>query len=1056
MLEIDIVMNEPAVQPITDSSFFDEIPSDEEVLDMPLEQLQQSPAYQEELKKEQERLKALSIKPITDSSFFDEKPEVQPITNSDFFDEKPKVQPITNSDFFDEVTGVSTEAIADLNNKGHTPAYAYEFNPYEEENTWGAAVLAGLNNSTAFNLSREVRATFDADTLNNYNWLFGRAWKGDNPYTEEKEEGWNFISTLEEMNIDEETWDNMPHNERLVRLNKGSQDWIKHNNNPDTNRTAYTVAKFGGMLLDPSILVPLKSPKQFMAFGASDASLYEHSTTGKVSPTTPLLGAGLAYAGYKGGQLIVGKITEKQADKVLKELQNEINRITISEQLNPFEALKLAKNNLGLTDQMVNEALKIQNKKWTKKGENKLLLQMPRNRQEAVKLIEAQSKVSEVRMGSKTNVGEVIDRIIEPISEGIKRLSPRLFGHVQRFEAQQYQNAHKYASMVEPFLERAFGSLSPKAIWVRDKLGRLIGKPKSSGSILNAERQAELKHLMLNSSTKEDAKALDSWILKYGGERLAADWRVYRAAMDEIHALRVSAGNDKLTKLYGYSPRRLVDFKMWQKNASEETRGALGAKIKEYKKKNKIPKTEELSEKQLNDVISSFLKSTNKKNIRTAGSSKARSKHIISPAQAKAYADPWAASHSYIRESMEEITRLKVFGKKNIAKDGDINTTISNFLTGQMKQGLIKNKDIDALKKLLELRYVDGPRTMSKALTTAKDIGYMSLLGSPTNAIRQASDIAFSTYFNGYKNAIKGVYSTLTKKLLTPKEMGLLDNTAAEFAHDTMSKRAVDFTFKYTGFRAVDALGKGTLVNSTLHKMAQLSKSKAGESKFMNKWSAFLGADDAMRALKEFNKFSKGEITKPTQLMKEIGFMELTKVQPLTLLEMPHHYLRMTNGRMFYMLRSFQLKHINLMRQEGIKRIREGDVIKGGKNLAAITSMFVAANLPITMAIDYMLGRDSKDIEEMLVTEMWRASSLLSKWDADKLMEGNSMYEQFWDMAKPPVDRLYDASEDLVKMGYNFVNGENIFRTEGKGKETGEALINMAPFGNLVNAWFID
>jgi hypothetical protein len=59
-------------------------------------------------------------------------------------------------------------------------------------------------------------------------------------------------------------------------------------------------------------------------------------------------------------------------------------------------------------------------------------------------------------------------------------------------------------------------------------------------------------------------------------------------------------------------------------------------------------------------------------------------------------------------------------------------------------------------------------------------------------------------------------------------------------------------------------------------------------------------------------------------------------------------------------------------------------------------------------------------------------------------------------MAKPPVDRLYDASEDLVKMGYNFVNGENIFRTEGKGKETGEALINMAPFGNLVNAWFID
>ena len=717
--------------------------------------------------------------------------------------------------FFDDKP--SALSLAELAEKGHitpnTSGYNYQYNPQKEEGTWSAGAMAGLDSTVSFNLAREGKAAFSGETLEKYSWLFGKMWKGDNPYTQDTvEEGWNFVSSLDEMGISQEEYDAMSHSERLVRMNKASKDWINHNNNPDTNRTAYTVAKFGGMLLtDPSILVPLKNPAQFIAYGASDASLYEHSTTGELSPATPVLGATLAYAGYKGGQWIVGKVTEKQAQKALTELQNELNRVVLTEKLNPFEALKLAKINLGLTDVMVNEALNVVRKKWDKsKKKNKkkqTLLQMPRNKEEAIKLIEAQSKAETVRRGSTTKAGETLDRVIEPISEGIHRLSPRLFGLIQRGESQQYQNAHKFAMMVEPFLKKAFGTVSPKLT----KTKNLI-KGKTTSILLNDAQQKELKHLMLSAYTKEDAKALDAWILKNGGESLLADWKVYRAAMDEIHNMRVAAGNTKLKKLEGYSPRRLLDYKLWMQNASEEVQGAIGQRIKAYKKKNNIAKDQKLSDRQLTEVISNFLRSSTKGGpaIRSATSAKTRSKNVISEAQTKAYADPWHAAHSYIRESMEEVTRFNTFGAHNIDKNDDIKVSVANYLAEQLNKGIIKNKDVDDLQKLLELRYVDGPQAMGKVLTTTKDIGYMSLLGSPTNALRQASDIAFSTYFNGFNNALKGVYSTLTKKLLSPKEMGIMDNTAAEFAHDTMSKRAVDFTFKYTGFRSIDAFGKGS------------------------------------------------------------------------------------------------------------------------------------------------------------------------------------------------------------------------------------------------------
>ena len=126
---------------------------------------------------------------------------------------------------------------------------------------------------------------------------------------------------------------------------------------------------------------------------------------------------------------------------------------------------------------------------------------------------------------------------------------------------------------------------------------------------------------------------------------------------------------------------------------------------------------------------------------------------------------------------MEEVQRYKLFGTKNIDVDGDIDKTISNYIAQELKAGRLKGPQIDELKSLLTARFIDGPKQMDKYLAITKDVGYMTLLGHPTNAIRQLGDLAFSAYENGTVNTTRGLWSTLNKgRYMSPKEMGLLDN----------------------------------------------------------------------------------------------------------------------------------------------------------------------------------------------------------------------------------------------------------------------------------------
>ena len=920
-----------------------------------------------------------------------------------------------------------------------------------ESGSWIQNTLGGLSIGNLDNMfiagERYFKGNLNADTLESYDKMSNtarqgllnmsipglilnatKAWVSGEPIDT------NWETTLEQLDVTPEQWEAMPLEQRVKDIKKTSVDKRIKLFNPDVNAAEYKVANFAGMVADPLLAVSMAKIPTLAAYGGAEATIYDLGNTGKIDPVNTAIGTvlgGTLGTVIQGGLKVYNKSKAKQLTAAVT---NEMNMLAAKSTTNyqlPINLYEQAVKNLGLDLKVLNDTFKI----------NKI--KSPVSRDTAIDALEKTSRETVVKKGGQNVITKGLDYIIEPISEGIKRISPRTYGKLKQVERTLFEDSHTYATMVDPFLRKAFRT--------------------------NALTKTQKDKLWLDMSNANSQKDIDDILNFLGGSgkqgtSLVNDFKLYRRAMDDIHAQRVAAGNTELLKIIGYSPRKIINNKRWYAGAKANEVSAINKILKET---YKISDPKEASEATLEKAISKYLKGTKTKNTQQAGSAKPRQKEKLTAKQLNAYQQPWNATHRYIKESMEEVQRYKVFGTKNIDVDGDIDKTIANYIAKELKAGKISGNDVDSLKEYLTARFINGPKQMNEHLRKAKDLGYMTLLGHPSNAIRQFGDLAAAAYVNGIKNTMKGVISTLNRgKMLTPKEMGLLDNVAEEFASDTATKRGVDAVFKYSGFRSVDALGKGALVNSSIYKAGQQVKSPKGTAKFLDEWSSILGAQDAAKAVDEFKAFNKGTIDTPTPLMKDIAFMQLSKIQPVTLSEMPRGYLNNPNGRMMYMLQSFAMKHVNVIRQDALKDLainpfnKETTSVFSGKgikqrtkalkNLGKLMAFYTTANVGADKIIDMVLNKDTK-AEDTWWANFYRSTGFLSKYDVDQMARGGEIYEWATAIPVPPLDPVAKGVVEATQIANNLGRGR---RWDSDIKEAGKDMWQNVPIiGRLMANW---
>jgi hypothetical protein len=233
-------------------------------------------------------------------------------------------------------------------------------------------------------------------------------------------------------------------------------------------------------------------------------------------------------------------------------------------------------------------------------------------------------------------------------------------------------------------------------------------------------------------------------------------------------------------------------------------------------------------------------------------------------------------------------------------------------------------------------------------------------MGSPISAITQIGDLAWAMYKNGiYETAGAFTRSLFNKSAVTKRDIGI-DRISEEFTDGTKSGNAVRKVFDLIGLSSMDSLGKETLINSSYERLQKLAQNPNKE--FNDRIQRVFGEEskDVIQDLKD------GIVSENVKILL---FSELADFQPISLSEMPEAYITGGNGRVFYMLKSFTLKQIDIFRREAFDKINKGEVKEGLSNLLKLSAAFVVMNATADEIKALILGRNLS-LSDLVVDNM--------------------------------------------------------------------------------------
>ena len=510
---------------------------------------------------------------------------------------------------------------------------------------------------------------------------------------------------------------------------------------------------------------------------------------------------------------------------------------------------------------------------------------------------------------------------------------------------------------------------------------------------LGGEGAAAIRKAMFTGS--DDVEAL---VVKHMGRQGMADLRSYRAAMDKMLVMAQEVNPD-LKGVKNYFPRWIKHHDVLRNYLGKEHSGRIDKIIRDTEKRLKRPKGG-LTSEEVSDVYNKYLQGHyDAKKVKSTPT--AVQKRLIDDLPddivQKAYADPTEATYNYLKQMSTDIHRKKMFGKAINKKYGD---NLTDSIGAFAEKHAVAGDDLEELKMLMETLYVQGRKSPSYLVRKFKDIGYASMLGNPISALTQLGDVFLAANRVGTLNAADGIVKHLTGKGLRPQDFGLMDDMLAELATDMGGTRNfLEKMLKYSGFKSIDQMGKATLMNGALKNMEKLSRTATGRRKLAKKWRPAFG-DDWDRVKMEIMRSDKGGPI--TSDMKSMVFAELADVQPITMMEMPRLYLDNPNGRVAYMLRTFTLKYLNLLRKETRRAITKGESKKGLIGMVGLVAAFNAGGITSDSLKDFVLNREST-MGEKVADNLVKTTGIFSRYSGERILTGSRPVTEFTQSLMPPV-----------------------------------------------------
>lgn len=587
--------------------------------------------------------------------------------------------------------------------------------------------------------------------------------------------------------------------------------------------------------------------------------------------------------------------------------------------------------------------------------------------------------------------------LIGTLSTELGKIAPRSSARLRRHESEVHVMTAEDLGKVEGFT---------KGIDVLGSKQSLIGKP-------NAIREELNRHLISrNHKAAED-------LIKRQAPELLEEFKVAKKFLaDNVEVLR-KAGYDDLEVIDNYWPRKIKNRRgLMEALGSKAESDIEDLKAAMAKRANKS--IEELDEVEIDDAVDKWLRGfrANKSlDGYVLGQTKERSLDIIPQNLMKYYHDSADALEMYIRENAADVKKRELFGRNQVKTDSgvlDVRSSLGKMVREDVEAGDLTSNNLSKARQILEARFIGGERTSDGWVQVIRDVGYAGTIANPMSALTQITDLTTSVMRNGMVNTVKAV---LNPKKVTAKDIGI-DNASRELteALEDPSKATsiiLETLMKGAGFTRMDRFMKDSFVNASYRRLQQdvnnpkqLAKlSKRYAPLFREEWTTVV------------NDLKNGDITTS---VKELLFSRLAEVQPVSRSEMPIAYNANPNARVFYMLKSFTLKQLDIVRREVIGQYKAGETAEATKNLLVLASMYGFLGAGVNQIKDLLRGRDL-DEKEFSEEAAWSLLGVvgLNKFLADDLKNGN-FTEAAASLIAPPAALI----ENGYKIGMGTITGD--------------------------------
>lgn len=579
----------------------------------------------------------------------------------------------------------------------------------------------------------------------------------------------------------------------------------------------------------------------------------------------------------------------------------------------------------------------------------------------------------------ESRVPKGIEELITPINSRVRDISPPIYGDMMRtLEKEPMQRTAEQKARMLP------------ALRVLDKH---LDNPEIRTAWLNND-VAKVKSLLPEAARP----ALDT----------------VRSIMDELHGDQKKAGVD-VGHLENYLPRGVKDYEGLLKTLGGETKGQIDAALDQARKLKGAPLTDAEKRDTTNSVVQGY--GPRKPAQGKPAFAKERKIDAVTPEQAQFYENPLHTALSYIDRANRATGRAKFLGKGT--DPSTLMASIGERVSKEVEAGNIPKDKQDELISHLHTRLLADNLHMGGIAGLLRNSVYATTITHLWSGVNQLTDIATSARRHGIKATIGGgidaLHITPSDSRLVAKDMGI-DHRTGEFRDPGKLDALLNYGTKLNAFQKIDIFTKEAELNASARaiKSSAASPDSAAFKRLQRDWEPVLGKQKFAEAM---DAARKGDLK--NESLKDLAFMKLTEVQPITLSNMPEKYLKMKDGRVFYTLKTFMLQSLDNIRRDTVRKMATpGQRAEGTKNLAVLLALGTMAGMTKDAVKDMLQGKPLEDTGAgSRVAEAMLGIVGLTRYTANKGMA--APFKTLLDMVMPPVSQFDAPFADVASAGDN-------------------------------------